>query len=144
MWAEWGGDLSLQPADSAASSCASHASCPLWSFYLAFWTIYVLSGELCGQGDREPDAILRREPAGTIQERDAPGEKGVRKMLVLSRHRDESIIIGDDIVITIVDIRGDKVRLGIEAPRHITIWRDEVYLKHHAELPRHGSMHVKP
>ena len=37
-------------------------------------------------------------------------------MLVLSRHRDESIMIGDDIVITIVDIRGDKVRLGIQAP----------------------------
>ena len=37
-------------------------------------------------------------------------------MLVLSRQRDESIIIGDNIVVTIVDIRGDKVRLGIEAP----------------------------
>ena len=37
-------------------------------------------------------------------------------MLVLSRHRDESIMIGDDIVVTIVDIRGDKVRLGIDAP----------------------------
>jgi carbon storage regulator len=37
-------------------------------------------------------------------------------MLVLSRQRDESIIIGDDIVITVVDIRGDKVRLGIQAP----------------------------
>jgi carbon storage regulator CsrA len=37
-------------------------------------------------------------------------------MLVLSRHRDESIIIGDDIVLTIVDIRGDKVRIGIDAP----------------------------
>ena len=38
-------------------------------------------------------------------------------MLVLSRHRDESIIIGDNIVITVVDVRGDKVRLGIDAPR---------------------------
>ena len=38
-------------------------------------------------------------------------------MLVLSRQRDESIIIGDNIVITVVDIRGDKVRLGIEAPK---------------------------
>ena len=48
-------------------------------------------------------------------------------MLVLSRHRDESIIIGDDIVVTIVDIRGDKVRLGINAPQDIPVHRQEVY-----------------
>jgi len=48
-------------------------------------------------------------------------------MLVLSRHRDESIIIGDDIVVTIVDIRGDKVRLGINAPQDIPVHRQEVF-----------------
>lgn len=48
-------------------------------------------------------------------------------MLVLSRQRDESIIIGDDIVITIVDIRGDKVRIGIQAPTEIPVHRQEVY-----------------
>jgi carbon storage regulator len=48
-------------------------------------------------------------------------------MLVLSRHRDESIIVGDDIVITIVDIRGDKVRLGIQAPSDVPVHRQEVY-----------------
>ncbi|GAB6166878.1 hypothetical protein JCM19992_28780 [Thermostilla marina] len=48
-------------------------------------------------------------------------------MLVLSRQRDESIIIGDNIVVTIVDIRGDKVRLGIEAPQEIPVHRREVY-----------------
>ncbi len=48
-------------------------------------------------------------------------------MLVLSRHRDESIIIGDDIVVTIVDIRGDKVRLGINAPTDVPVHRQEVY-----------------
>lgn len=48
-------------------------------------------------------------------------------MLVLSRHRDESIMIGEDIVVTIVDIRGDKVRLGIEAPQHVPVHRQEVY-----------------
>ena len=48
-------------------------------------------------------------------------------MLVLSRHRDESIIIGDDIKITVVDIRGDKVRLGINAPVEIPVHRQEVY-----------------
>ncbi len=48
-------------------------------------------------------------------------------MLVLSRQRDESIIIGDNIVVTIVDIRGDKVRLGIDAPTEIPVHRQEVY-----------------
>ncbi|MBX7167082.1 MAG: carbon storage regulator CsrA, partial [Pirellulales bacterium] len=48
-------------------------------------------------------------------------------MLVLSRQRDESIIIGDNIVVTIVDIRGDKVRLGITAPPEIPVHRREVY-----------------
>ncbi len=48
-------------------------------------------------------------------------------MLVLSRHRDESIMIGDDVIITIVDIRGDKVRLGIEAPNDVPVHRQEVY-----------------
>jgi carbon storage regulator len=48
-------------------------------------------------------------------------------MLVLSRHRDESIMIGDDIVVTVVDIRGDKVRLGIQAPTHIPVHRQEIY-----------------
>lgn len=48
-------------------------------------------------------------------------------MLVLSRHRDESIMIGDDVVVTIVDIRGDKVRLGIEAPSDVPVHRQEVY-----------------
>ncbi len=48
-------------------------------------------------------------------------------MLVLSRHRDESIMIGDDIVVTIVDIRGDKVRIGIQASKDIPVHRQEVY-----------------
>ena len=42
-------------------------------------------------------------------------------MLVLSRQRDETIMIGDDIELTVVDIRGDKVRLGIKAPPHIAV-----------------------
>lgn len=48
-------------------------------------------------------------------------------MLVLSRQRDETIIIGDDIEITVVDIRGDKVRLGVTAPKEISVHRKEVY-----------------
>jgi len=48
-------------------------------------------------------------------------------MLVLSRQKDESIMIGDDVEITIVDVRGDKVRLGIAAPKEIPVHRREVY-----------------
>lgn len=48
-------------------------------------------------------------------------------MLVLSRLRDETIMIGDEIEITVVDIRGDKVRLGISAPREVQVHRKEVY-----------------
>ena len=48
-------------------------------------------------------------------------------MLVLSRQRDETIMIGDDIELTIVDIRGDKVRIGITAPTRIAVHRKEVY-----------------
>ncbi len=49
------------------------------------------------------------------------------KMLVLSRHIDESIMIGNDIKVTIIDIRGDKVRVGIMAPQDIQVHRQEVY-----------------
>lgn len=48
-------------------------------------------------------------------------------MLVLSRQRDESIMIGDEVEITIVDVRGDKVRLGITAPKSIPVHRREIY-----------------
>jgi len=48
-------------------------------------------------------------------------------MLVLSRQKDQTIMIGDDVEITVVDIRGDKVRLGINAPAHIPVHRKEVY-----------------
>src|SRR6266566_1747752 len=48
-------------------------------------------------------------------------------MLVLARQKDQSIVIGDDVVITIVDIRGDKVRLGINAPREVSVHRKEIY-----------------
>lgn len=48
-------------------------------------------------------------------------------MLVLSRNINESIHIGDDIVITVVDVRGDRVRLGINAPRETPVHRHEIY-----------------
>ena len=48
-------------------------------------------------------------------------------MLVLSRRPNESIVINDKIVITVIELRGDKVRLGIEAPRDVPVHRSEVY-----------------
>lgn len=48
-------------------------------------------------------------------------------MLVLARQRNETILIGDDIELTIVDIRGDRVRIGINAPKTVSVHRKEVY-----------------
>ncbi len=48
-------------------------------------------------------------------------------MLVLSRRKDETIMIGDEIEITVVDVRGDTVRLGIQAPRSVSVHRKEIY-----------------
>ncbi len=50
-------------------------------------------------------------------------------MLILSRRKDETIIIDDKIEISIVDIKGDQVKLGINAPRSVKIYRKEVYLE---------------
>ncbi len=60
-------------------------------------------------------------------------------MLVLSRQRDETIMIGDDIEVTVVDIRGDKVRLGINAPPQIAVHRKEVYEAIKREAPGQGE-----
>ena len=64
-------------------------------------------------------------------------------MLVLSRQRDESIVIGDNIVVTIVDIRGDKVRLGIEAPTEIPVHRREVFEAIQRENQRASQLEPK-
>ncbi len=48
-------------------------------------------------------------------------------MLVLSRKKNESIVINNDITIVVVEIRGDKVRLGVEAPKEVPVHRREVY-----------------
>ncbi len=58
-------------------------------------------------------------------------------MLVLSRKKNESIVINDDITIVVVEIRGDKVRLGVEAPKEMPVHRREVYdaIKRNEEPP---------
>lgn len=64
-------------------------------------------------------------------------------MLVLSRKKNESIVIDDRIVITIVEIRGDKVRLGIEAPRDVSVHRSEVFEAIRAEQAA-ATAHTPP
>jgi carbon storage regulator len=49
-------------------------------------------------------------------------------MLVLTRHGNQSIMIGDDVVVTVLEVRGDHVRLGITAPRSIEVHREEVFV----------------
>ena len=59
-------------------------------------------------------------------------------MLVLSRKKNESIVINNDITVTVVEIRGDKVRLGIVAPKEVTVHRQEVF------DAIHGKDHADP
>ena len=62
-------------------------------------------------------------------------------MLVLSRKKNESIVINDDITIVVVEIRGDKVRLGIEAPKEVPVHRNEVYeaIRRNVQLDREAD-----
>jgi carbon storage regulator len=59
-------------------------------------------------------------------------------MLVLSRHKNESIMIGDDIEITIVSVKGLNVKIGVAAPDNVPIHRKEVYLKIKENKNVHG------
>jgi carbon storage regulator len=67
-------------------------------------------------------------------------------MLVLSRKKNESIIINDHIVVTVVEIRGDKVRLGIDAPKEVSVHRREVYeaIQNQARAREEGAPAVSP
>ena len=64
-------------------------------------------------------------------------------MLVLSRQKDESIMIGDEVEITIVDVRGDKVRLGITAPKSIPVHRREIYDAIQREKAQQSDGHIE-
>lgn len=65
-------------------------------------------------------------------------------MLVLSRSRDQSIMVGDEIEVTVVDIRGEKVRLGINAPKQVKVHRREVYDSIVAENRAEGRIEMPP
>lgn len=64
-------------------------------------------------------------------------------MLVLSRKKNESIVINNDVVVTVVEIRGDKVRLGIVAPKDVPVHREEVYEAIHGTKPTVPTAVVK-
>jgi carbon storage regulator len=57
-------------------------------------------------------------------------------MLVLTRRANQSIVIGNEIVVTVLEVRGDQVRLGIRAPRHVNVHREEVHAAIEAENRR--------
>lgn len=61
-------------------------------------------------------------------------------VLVLSRRANESLMIGDDVVITVLEVRGDQVRLGIKAPRSVAVHREEVF----AELVKQNQAAASP
>ena len=65
-------------------------------------------------------------------------------MLVLSRKKNETIVINNDIIITVVEIRGDKVRLGIVAPKDVPVHREEVYEAIHGQKPPGAAMAKDP
>jgi carbon storage regulator len=67
-----------------------------------------------------------------------------RAMLVLSRKKNESIVINDDITIVVVEIRGDKVRLGVEAPKEVPVHRREVFDAIHRNENVAGEKAVTP
>ena len=76
-----------------------------------------------------------RERAVRILQVGPKTSEGYTAMLVLSRKKNESIVINNDIIITVVEIRGDKVRLGIVAPKDVPVHRQEVYEAIHGHRP---------
>jgi carbon storage regulator len=60
-------------------------------------------------------------------------------VLVLTRRANQSIMIGDDVVVTVLDVRGDQVRIGIKAPRSVDVHREEVYLALQREAAREAN-----
>ncbi len=67
-------------------------------------------------------------------------------MIVISRKKNESLVINNDIIITVIEIRGDKVRLGVQSPKEVPVHRQEVYdaIKRYSEQPQASSVTVEP
>jgi carbon storage regulator len=65
-------------------------------------------------------------------------------MLVLTRKSNQSIMIGDDIEVSVLSVMGDKVRIGIQAPQEIPVFRTEIYLEIHRDEPERAPTNVAP
>ena len=64
-------------------------------------------------------------------------------MLVLTRRANQSIMIGDDIVVTVLDVRGDQVRIGIKAPRSVDVHREEVFVALQRDAARDANANAQ-
>ena len=73
------------------------------------------------------NTLVSLEPHGLLRSNDLIHVSKECNMLVLSRKKNESIVINNDITVVVVEIRGDKVRLGVEAPKEVPVHRREVY-----------------
>jgi carbon storage regulator len=82
-------------------------------------------------------------PAKQGGEREVQTQGGTHRMLVLTRKTNQSIMIGDDVEISVLAVSGDKVRIGISAPRDVPVFRKEVYLSIQAERLGAGAGHSK-
>jgi len=60
--------------------------------------------------------------------------KGTKEMLILTRRIGETLVIGDDIKVTILNVKGQQVRIGVDAPKNISVHREEIYNKIQTEL----------
>jgi len=60
---------------------------------------------------------------------DEPQRQGVATMLILTRRVNEKLMVGDDVTVTVLSINGNQVRIGVNAPRHVPVHREEIYEK---------------
>ena len=60
---------------------------------------------------------------------DEPQRQGVATMLILTRRVNEKLMVGDDVTVTVLSISGNQVRIGVNAPRHVPVHREEIYEK---------------
>ena len=92
--------------------------------------------------------MLAKPVSGARTGRRVGKEEGCFKLLVLTRKSNQSIMIGDDIEISVLSVMGEKVRIGIQAPQEVPVFRKEIYLEIHREAggatpPKDGQQAAK-